>query len=123
MKKRITEFLLRVRHWLIKALGGYTEQQIYFPPREHLHFSTIVPRMFSAQFSVDISFIRDRTDEARLHEMVKERLAYDLAKNILDEGQAVIQCTEEIGPFNRNRIYRAKVYIFPASKAAKLTYE
>ncbi|MEG1578416.1 MAG: hypothetical protein RR336_06600 [Oscillospiraceae bacterium] len=108
--------LLRLRHWTIKKLGGYTEQYVHLS-RNDYHVTRINPCSIVSEVRVDPYFIvNSRGNEQICYEEVKRRLAGELASRIVKMNFFRIICKEE--PENFTRVYRASLLIVPPHEEA-----
>ncbi|MEG1577163.1 MAG: hypothetical protein RR949_07605 [Oscillospiraceae bacterium] len=113
------ELLLKLRHWAIKKLGGYTEQHVHLS-RNDYHVTDINPINIISDVRIDTHFIASNMGNEKIcYEEAKYRLARDLASCIARNGLFRIVCHEEVESLTR--IYRASMLIVPPHEEALLS--
>ena len=115
------ELILRLRHWLIKKLGGYTEQWtspvVRYPPTVR-----IIPERVYAQARVSRDMLGDDRDRwSDFSDRVKRELAYKIVEEIIAKDRAVLTCEPDWqnGPWES--VYTMMVCILPPSEWMKTT--
>lgn len=117
MKKMI----LRLRHWLIKKLGGYTEQAL--PPVVRCTPSVMLhPERVFAQARVSYEMLRDDRDR---HEHFARTVKYDLTHKIVEEIMArdfgVLTCEPDWQHGFDQIVYTMTLCIVPPNEWMKTT--
>lgn len=95
------ELLLRLRHWLIRKLGGYTEQKAQPALRYYPMFSTLLhPERVTANVRMSygdvMPFSGDIDREKIFSAEVKEALSREIVDGIIDKGYAVLSCEPDL---------------------------
>lgn len=113
------ELLLKIRHWLIKKLGGYTEQyapqQIRVPPPV-----TVRPEMFFAQMRVsyeEAGGIQER--ELLLAERVKNELTYRLVREMIEKKFVLQTCERDLLRGWPENVYTVSLCVLPPNEWMK----
>lgn len=113
------ELLLKLRHWMITKLGGYTRQQVIIQK-----MNTIVVKNrcipFVAEIHMDTYFDMDRSREEDMYKYVKMQLCEQIARLILEQGFIKVDCKENVDDFYPMRDYRGIVYLVPPNEAEKI---
>lgn len=109
MSEKLKALPLRLRHWLIKKLGGYTEQSIppsvRYPPSVTLH-----PERVFAQSRVNMDIVKgDRERWRFISGRMKERLIGTVIEKIIEEDYAVLTCDRDISQGNDEVVYTLAV--------------
>lgn len=116
------KLLLRLRHWLIKKLGGYTEQRVP-PVIRRLPAVTLHPERVFIQERVDyqmFGLLRDELDKEKFFaERVKQDLVTGMVKKIIERGDAVLACEPDMTCGPGARIYSMALCIIPANEWMK----
>jgi hypothetical protein len=108
---------LRLRHWLIKKLGGFTEQytqisRFIVPPTqikpEVLRFET---RMSRYHLHDD-----DAASEQEMFEYAQSKICFEIADELLKNHLVVLECEDDKQRYER--IYRGTVAVFKAEDTA-----
>lgn len=96
MKKKLTGILLKVKHWLIRALGGYTMQSIetenYF-----VRSLPIQPQRYRAACFFDRSqfyAMHGADAERELYSLYMERITNQIVRDLLDQRMIQFSCEE-----------------------------
>ena len=86
------KLLLRLRHWLIKKLGGYTEQTI-LPTARYLPSVRLNPERVFARGVVNYDMLRDDRDGNRyIADRMKQELTWKIVEEIVERGFGVLTC-------------------------------
>lgn len=102
------ELILKLKHWLIKKLGGYTEQHIdnrTFTVKQH-RFNPIKLR---ADMVVDTHVLLCGVSEQEIFDRYKRELAYQLAEKLVKDDLLIVSCCED--PILCQRKYSAELNI------------
>lgn len=100
------KLLLKLRHWLIRKLGGYTEQRIVTLPRMGQAYTLPIDR-FTIEKAVDMADIPPTRKEAAAIQWMKREFAEKTAKKIVEDA-GVMSC-RPVCPGSSLRIYRMTV--------------
>ena len=105
------KMLLRLRHWLIKKLGGFTEQTVLpparYPPSVMLH-----PERVTAQARVNMDVVREDGDRWRFISVrMKEQLIGTVIEEIIKGDYAVLTCDRDISAQGDEAVYTLGVCI------------
>lgn len=115
------KLLLRLRHWLIKKLGGYTEQMV--PPVVRYTPSVrILPERVCAQVRINNEMLGDDRDRwGGFSERAKQELAWQIVQEIIAKDCAVLTCEpdRQNGPWES--VYTMMLCILPPSEWMKTT--
>lgn len=114
------ELLLKIRHWLIKKLGGYTEQAVP-PPIRTTPPVYIRPEKVVAQTALSMDMVRMEEDRNVLVKYVKERLLERMVKELCEQGYAVTTCEPAFG-FSDTQTYTMTMLVLPPSEWMKTSY-
>lgn len=113
------ELLLKIRHWLIKKLGGYTEQyapqQIRVSPPVTIH-----PERIFAQMRVsydEAGGIRER--ELLLAERVKNDLTFRLVSELIEKKFVLQTCEQDILRGWPENVYTVSLCVLPPNEWMK----
>ena len=113
------ELLLRIRHWLIKKLGGYTEQ--YVPQQVRVTPPvTIRPERLFARMRVsyeEAGGIPSR--ELVLAERAKEDLTFRLAKELIEKKMVVQTCERDLSRGWPENVYTVSLCVLPPNEWMK----
>lgn len=115
------KLLLRLRHWLIKKLGGYTEQTILpmvrYPPSVMLH-----PERVCAQARVSYEMLRgDREGYEYFARMAKSDLVYKMVEEIIARDFGVLTCEPDWQHGIEESVYTMMLCIVPPNEWMKTT--
>ena len=115
------KLLLRLRHWLIKKLGGYTEQTILpmvrYPPSVRLH-----PERIYAQARVSFEMLQDDRDRYEYFtRAVRDDLARKLAEEIIARDFGVLTCEPDWQHGIEESVYTMMLCIVPPNEWMKTT--
>lgn len=119
----IKKLMLRLRHWLIKKLGGYTEQRL--PPAVRmLPPVTMHPERLVVQSRVGydmFDLLRCSPDKERVFaERIREDLAMGMVKQLVDHGDIVLTCEPDFSyGMGEERIYQMALCVIPAHEWVK----
>ena len=69
----------KIRKWLIKALGGYTDQ-VYFPQTKKI-ICNYTPITLKARYALDCNCMDNYNEDMK--ELLKNKLAMDLSKEAI----------------------------------------
>lgn len=111
--------LLKIRHWLIKKLGGYTEQyvpqQIRVPPPV-----TIRPERVFAQMRVSYEEARGiRERELLLAERAKNDLTFRLVRELIEKKFVLQTCERDILHGWPENVYTVALCVLPPNEWMK----
>lgn len=113
------ELLLKIRHWLIKKLGGYTEQyvpqQIRVPPPV-----TVRPERIFAQMRVsyeEAGGIRER--ELLLAERAKNELTFRLVRELIEKKFVLQTCERDLLQGWPENVYTVSLCVLPPNEWMK----
>ena len=109
--RKAKRLLLKLRHWLIKKLGGYTEQTVLpparYPPSVMLH-----PERVVAQARVNMEMVwGDRGRWRFISDRMKEKLIGTVIEEIIKEDYAVLTCDRDISAQGDEAVYTLGVCI------------
>lgn len=111
MGKKLKRLLLKLRHWLIKKLGGYTEQTV-LPPVRYPPSVMIHPKRVVAQARVNMEMVRGDRDRWRfISDRMKEKLIGTVIEEIIKEDYAVLTCDRDISAQGDEVVYTLGVCI------------
>lgn len=111
--------IIKIKYWLIKKLGGYTEQNaIYHKVEMRTH--KITPVTLRTEIRVDPYMLSAVLSETNFYDRFKRELVYKLADKIVEENLATISCTDYIE--RCEQIYRAELCIIHPHDAAMSLY-
>lgn len=115
------KLLLRLRHWAIKKLGGYTEQAVppilRCPPSVMLH-----PERVCVQSKVSYEMLRgDREQHEYFARMVKRELAQKLVEEIVARDFAVLTCEPDFEYGIETSVYTMMLCIVSPNEWMKTT--
>ena len=113
------KLILKLRHWLIKKLGGYTEQyvpqQVRVPPPV-----TIRPERLFVRMRVsyeEAGGIPSR--ELALAERVKGDLTFRLAKELIEKKMVVQTCERDLSRGWPENVYTVSLCVLPPNEWMK----
>lgn len=111
------ELIIKIKHWLIKKLGGYTEQYINnrtISMRTH-RFKPV--KLQSAMF-VDDYLYRTLPEQEMLERLrqIKREMAYHLADKLVEDDLILVSCYDD--PIQCQRKYIAELSIIHPHDAA-----
>lgn len=102
------ELILKFKHWLIKKLGGYTEQ--------HIDNRTITqkvhrfnPIKLRSEMCVYNRILYDGVSEQYIYERFKREMAYQIAEKLIEGNMILISCCDD--PLMCQRKYVAELNI------------
>ena len=102
--------ILNFKHWLIRKLGGYTEQKVE-SRRLDVHSHQIQPMIIRSEVRINMYL-----DSRMMFDTVKSKLANQLAQKIVEDGICNIECRDD--PKLQQRIYRAEIFLIHPHDAA-----
>lgn len=111
------KLILRIRHWLIRILGGYTEQQSH-SVRLFQYKMVARPIRVEARCKIGMEFglahsgFYETEVKTELARLIAHELVFKMGKEIL------IECRDD--EITMQKEYRTRVYIMPGTEAAKL---
>lgn len=109
------DLLRKIRRWLIKKLGGYTEQVKQVIPVNYYSAYQIHP----ARLRKEIRFV-DYSEQAvspRRQDQMSRKLANEITAELISGGFIRVQCTSD--PESCEIIYRADLYAIHPTDAEK----
>lgn len=112
---------LRLRHWLIKKLGGYTEQAV-LPMVRCTPSVMIQPERVYAQMKVNNDMLGDDRDRwGGFSEGVKRELAWKIVQEIITNDHFVLTCEPDwqCGPWES--VYTMMLCVLPPNEWMKTT--
>lgn len=113
--------MLRLRHWLIKKLGGYTEQKI-LPAARYTPMPSVRlnPERVVAQGVVNYDMLRDERDRNRY---IADRMKQELTRKIVEEIMAmdfgVLTCEPDWKNGFEQIVYRMTLCVVPPNEWMK----
>lgn len=124
LKERIGKISLRLRHWLIKKLGGYTEQTVMPPIRYPPLPSTLLnPERVIAHMRIDTGDLVRYADDEEIERVWAHHIRQDLTDRIVQEiinrDYGVLTCNPDIEGWPGQRVYSLAVCIVPPSEWMK----
>lgn len=119
--QKLKDAALKVRHWLIKKLGGYTEQrvppQVRYPPPVTLHPERMVIQM---RINCEAFWETAHFDFERFAaERAKEELVFRLAKEMIEKKCVVQTCEQDFSRGLRENVYTIAACFFMPSEWMK----
>lgn len=120
MKKKLKSAFLKLKHWLIRKLGGYVVQECKTSSIVS-NTLTVKPMVFTAEIRVPDWWVYERQGryptQAVLNE-IKQRLAAQFINNLmLNESAYTIRCCDD--PLHNEQVYRAEFYLIDSRTFAK----
>lgn len=111
---KLRKLITSIRHWLIKKLGGYTEQKI--PPQvRHLPSVTLHPERVVSQVRMSYWEAESLLGDAERERLYADRIRRDLTawmvKKIIEEGLGVLSCEPDLMCGPEGRIYSMAICI------------
>lgn len=121
MSRAMKNLLLLARHWLIKKLGGYTEQMIppmvRYPPSVRLY-----PERVFAQMRVNNELLDDsRAGWQFFSERAKQELTWALVQEIVKKDYAVLTCEPDWQHGLLESVYTMALCVLPPNDWMKTT--
>lgn len=107
---------LRLRHWLIKKLGGFTEQ--YTISRFNVNQVEIKPEIIRIEMS---AHVWQPISEQEMVECVKTKICNDIASELMKNDFVVLERKDDLRRYDR--IYRGTVAVFNAKDTARFLTE
>lgn len=119
----IKKLMLRLRHWLIKKLGGYTEQRLP-PVIRALPPVTMHPERLVVQSVVSYDMFDllecDIDKERFFAERIREDLTMGMVKQLIEHGDVVLTCEPDfLCGAGGARIYQMALCVIPAHEWVK----
>ena len=111
--QKIRGFFLKVKHWIIKKLGGYTEQHVSIHEVTHRTTAvTVVP--LCVRCSIDpFMFLNTHeppgSRERDVFGFVKQRLSEQFADALMESDMLLFSCEDD--HMTNARIYQAELYM------------
>ena len=105
--------ILKFKHWLIKKLGGYTEQQV-INQRIDVHSHKFQPVVLRAETHVGL--FGPCLDSAAAFDVIRNETVYKLAREIIDKKLCNFECAED--PIQNECVYRAEIFLIHPHDAA-----
>ena len=111
MEKRMKKLPMgvRVRHWAIEKLGGYSEL-LCTTRNIHIHTHQENVQWLMAEYAVLFDYV-GIIGEDELYEQVKKGLANELAQKMMETGHIVFDCQDDY--FAKRRVYTARCGVVP----------
>ena len=108
------ELFLRLRHWLIEALGGYTRQQIIVQRVTHPPAFTsplTVVQAVHMVFPHDLQYgmVGHRRSEEEMFLFIKRELTRALSEELMKSQMVLWECSDD--PLCDARMYRARITV------------
>ena len=101
------ELFLKIRHWLIQKLGGYTEQQVIIQRHNVINASVRnKPSHVLAEVRVDNNY---RVPVARAFEYTKQEMRERLAEELIKKRLA--RFSSETDPVLNVTVFRAELFV------------
>lgn len=104
------QLILKFKHWLIRKLGGYTEQHID-NRRVDVHSHQLRPIVLRTEIH-----IHPYIEPKEHFDVIKAELACQLAHKLIDEKLYNIECRDD--PILQERVYRAELFLIHPHDAA-----
>lgn len=102
--------ILNFKHWLIRKLGGYTEQKVE-SRRIDVHSHQVQPMILHGEVGVSMY-----ADSRMAFDTIKSILANQLADKIIKNKLCNIECRDD--PELLQRVYRAELFLINPHDAA-----
>lgn len=116
---KLDELILRLRHWLIKKLGGYTER-IIPPAVKRLPTVTLHPERVYARMDVTYDMIRgDRERYQYFADRAKQILVEKIVTEIIANDYAVLTCEPDWQYGLEASVYTMMLCIVPPNEWMK----
>lgn len=108
--------LLRLRHWLIRKLGGYTEQKVMPQLRYYPMFSTLLkPERVVVNMRLsyrELLFLATEGDKEKfLADRAKDVLVEEMVRKIIEEEYAVLSCEPDMAYGAGGRVYSMAICV------------
>lgn len=115
------ELLLKIRHWLIKKLGGYTEQTI-LPTVRCLPSVRLNPERVFARGIVNYDMLRDERDMNRyIADRMKRELIQKIVEEIVARDFGVLTCEPDWQHGFEQIVYTMTLCVVPPNEWMKTT--
>lgn len=102
---------VKFKHWLIKKLGGHVNPKVVeYRYVENTPITLVAERQVGSRF-----YYTSREENEQIERQIKEDLAFEISRDLLDHGLLVIEKGED--PINRVTRYRAKIMVYPMKGA------
>lgn len=110
----------KFKRWLIKKLGGYTEQGAdNYKIDTRMYKLPIMPIKLRAEMYVGAHRMIAGITDDEAEEFVKRELASKLADKIIEDDLFMVSCTDDI--VNCERIYRGELNLIHPHDAAMIS--
>lgn len=107
--------LLKIRHWLIKKLGGYTEQRIV-NNRIQTYEHRFRPVVFRHDMSVSMCIPLNGANSQDMLDRYKRELAFQLTDSLIKEDMVKVECQQDI--LRNEMILSGRLYVVSPHDAA-----
>lgn len=107
--ENMKNLILKIRHWLIKKLGGYTEQHVENRRITAYPSYQIKPVILRTEMRIShYMMFSDMTEQER-YDYFKQRLIQQIAEKIVEDDLTLVSCTDDVP--RGERMYRAELYL------------
>lgn len=106
------DFFMRIRHWLIKKLGGFTVQRVSSAP--YITKAEINTKIIRAEMRLVPEMLEKGSFD--IEKYCKNRLRDELVRKLQESGDVIMESSEDI--FRGEVIVRATLYVVEGEKAA-----
>lgn len=108
--------ILKFKHWLIKKLGGYTEQQV-INQRIDVHSHQFQPVVLRANTRMDLRLLLNgNVPKQDICDRIIQELGRKLADEIIEKRLFVIDSEDD--HYSNARIYQAEIFLIHPHDAA-----
>ncbi len=101
--------ILKIQHWLIKKLGGYTEQ--YVENRRIVAYPShqFNPIILRTEMRIAHHMMFPSMSEQERYSFFKQKLIQQIAEKIVEDDLTLVSCTDDVP--KGERMYRAELYL------------
>lgn len=112
----VKHLILRIKHWLIKKLGGYTEQHVENSRITAYPYKQINPIILRTEMRIAHHMMFSSMTEQERYNFFKQRLAQQIAERIVENNLTLVSCVDDVP--SGERMYRAELYLIHPHDAA-----
>ena len=107
--------LLKVRHWLIKKLGGYPEQKVVID-RIQTYQHRFRPVVFRHDMPISMCIPLNEVNSHGALDRYKRELAFQIADSLIKEDMVKVECQQDI--LRNEMILSGRLYVVSPHDAA-----